>query len=461
VVSPSFTRLRPVAFVLAILAVVGTVIATTSCGSSNSSSPRPAIGVAYVGPATMRVREDLAAKADSVAEVKHGDRLEILETRRRLVRVRTAAGVEGWVDANRLMSAEQMEELQRMASGAEKSPSQGTASVFDVLNLHTEPSRPSPSFAQIPEGGSVEVLAHRATPRNSTTRPMALPKTVKATAKQAKKDTKKAGASLLPPPAPPRLPADWEKISRPRSADLPGYEAPAAPPPAPLEDWNLVRTKDGKVGWVLARMLYMAIPDDVAQYAEGNRITAYMAIGEVKDGDDVKKNWLWTTASSGLHTCDFDRIRVFVWSVRRHRYETAYIERNVTGFYPVEVADIPGGKEKGFSLLAEDKDGSLVKRTYAFSGYHVRLVSNPVPLPRKGGGKEPGQDFAAGLDARDLLLLPVHAEPHIGTGKCASVVKILFGAGLEMQQTIPAQGFQMSPTIRNRDFGVADHSLMD
>jgi hypothetical protein len=323
----------------------------------------------------MRLREDLAAKSDSVGEVKHGDRLDILETRRRLIRVRTATGVEGWVDANQLMSAEQMEELERMASGAAKYPSQGNATVFDALNLHTEPSRASPSFAQIPEGGSVEVLAHRATPRNASAKAVPLPRPVKSTNKTPKKDAKRPAAVLIPPPAaiPPR--GDWQQISRPQSSDLPGYEAPSAPPPAPLEDWDLVRTKDGKVGWVLARMLYMAVPDEVAQYAEGNRITAYMPIGELQDGDQVKKNWLWTTAGSGLRSCDFDSIRVFVWSLRRHRYETAFIERNVTGFFPLELVEIPGGKEKGFSLLAQDKDGSLMKRTYGFSGYHVRLIS--------------------------------------------------------------------------------------
>ena len=34
-----------------------------------------------------------------------------------------------------------------------------------------------------------------------------------------------------------------------------------------MEDWNLIRTKDGKAGWVLSRMLVMAIPDEVAQYS--------------------------------------------------------------------------------------------------------------------------------------------------------------------------------------------------
>ena len=41
----------------------------------------------------MNLRQDLAAKSAAVVEVKHGDRLDILETRRRLIRVRTREGV--------------------------------------------------------------------------------------------------------------------------------------------------------------------------------------------------------------------------------------------------------------------------------------------------------------------------------------------------------------------------------
>jgi hypothetical protein len=226
---------------------------------------------------------------------------------------------------------------------------------------------------------------------------------VKAAAppKASKPKAPKKGAAtyLLPLPAPPSPPANWEKLSRPRASDLPGFTPPETPPVS-LDDWDLVRTKDGSVGWVLARNLYMSVPDDVAQYAEGKRITAYLALGDVRDGDEVKHNWLWTTADSSLKTAEFDSFRVFVWSKSRHRYETAFIERNVTGFYPVELADVTPGKlakptggrnrerdqnadqEKGFSVMVQDKDGTLYKRTYGFSGYHVRLISK-IPVARR------------------------------------------------------------------------------
>ena len=85
----------------------------------------------------------------------------------------------------------------------------------------------------------------------------------------------------------------------------------------------MVRTQSGQSGWVLSRRLYMAIPDEVAQYAEGHRITSYFSLGKVQDEDRVKDVWLWTTINGANRPYDFDGFRVFIWSLRRHRYETA------------------------------------------------------------------------------------------------------------------------------------------
>ena len=163
------------------------------------------------------------------------------------------------------------------------------------------------------------------------------------------------------------------ELSRPRAAELGGESEPAEPvKPVPTDDWYLVRTRDGKAGWALARQISMSIPDEVAQYAEGHVITGYLSLGKV--GNTDKDNWLWTTTSAGSQGLDFDSFRVFVWSIKRSRYETAYIERNVRGWYPIEAK--PGSAaDAAFSVVLEDKDGQVYKKTYAFSGYRVKLVS--------------------------------------------------------------------------------------
>lgn len=376
------------------LGLVGLLIGF-AVGCTSRVSQDPAKEVAFVGPAQLTIRKDIAGKSPVVATMHHGDKLDLLETRRRFARVRTAAGVEGWTDSNLLMSTQQMENLTVMAEETSKLPSQGSAQVYDALNVHADPSRQSPSVYQIPEKGSVEVIGHRVTQHN--------PPVVAKLAPPKKLDVPKAKKGVKPPPDAPlerppspaasAPPLNWQELSRPRLRDLTATAILAARPAA-ADDWSLIRTKDGKVGWVLSRMLVMNIPDDVAQYAEGHRITSYLPLGEVRDKEkgETKNNWLWTTITGGLQPYEFDSFRVFVWSAKRHHYETALIEKNVHGYYPVEAVELPGHDEKGFSLIVEDKDGTLYKRTYGFSGYHVRMISKdpytPPPEPSKDSAKQ-------------------------------------------------------------------------
>lgn len=117
----------------------------------------------------------------------------------------------------------------------------------------------------------------------------------------------------------------------------------------------------------------MAIPDDVAQYAEGHRITSYFQMGDVQDDTQIKHNWLWTTIGKGPQTYEFDSFRFFIWSKRHHRYETAFIQRDVVGHYPIEVSTVATAPT--FTLILEGEDGKMVKKTYTFNGYRVLFVN--------------------------------------------------------------------------------------
>lgn len=350
---------------------------------SCADKPRPAdsLGEAYVGPATLNLRSDLAVRSSVAGAVKHGDKLAIIEYKHRLVKVRTEHGLEGWTDLRQLLSPEQMDELHEMASTAAHQQSQGQATVFEALNIHTEPNRTSPSFAQIPENGKVDVLAHKLTPRvqRDEFSLVAPPKP----APRRKKPKKAATSTRIRPPRPPdppKPPANWVALSVPKLPEPPPPPAPVVPPaPVPMDDWSLVRTHDGKVGWVLTRALSMAIPDEVAQYAEGHRITSYFPLTQVHDGDQVKNDWLWTTITKGDQPYEFDSFRVFVWSLRHHRYETAYIERNVVGHYPIEVNST--AEEPSFSVVVEGDDGHWYRKTYAFDSYRIHMVNRELYDP--------------------------------------------------------------------------------
>lgn len=367
-----------------------------SCGSRHDS--RPVIGHAFAGPASISIRKELSLRSPTVATLKHGDEVDIIQVRRRFVRLRLPSGVEGWTDSRQLLSTAQMEAFRQLTKQAARLPSQGRATVFDPLNIHTEPSRWAPSIYQIPENTSVTVIGHRVTDRVApANQPSLIPKAPphKTKARAEKKEKSKSRVPAPPMPEAPKPPEDWLKLSfRAPQPEQPVPEQDPAPDAKPIrkDDWTLVRTKEGKTGWVLTRPLVMGIPDDVAQYAEGHHITSFFALGDVADGDAVKHDWLWTTIKQLGQNYEFDGFRVFTWNPVRHRYETAYRERDLEGYYPVTVhtTQVSEGKKtlqgRAFSLVVRDSSGQFWRRNYVFIPNRVRFQ-----------GKEPiqfGQDSA-------------------------------------------------------------------
>lgn len=350
----------------------------------------PSLAEAFAGPASLNLRQDITLQSPVVATVAHGERLEILQRRRRFVKVRTLRNAEGWTDERLLLSPEEVASLRKLSAQTQSAPSQGAATTYDTINVHTAPDRQSPSFLQVKEGEKVDVIGRRVAPRVAPATPRPPPPAAKTRSKKSK--DKKAKAVVPPPPLPsaPKPPPDWIELSKIGAAPA---AAPAEAQPVPMDDWSLIRNAAGQSGWVLTRRLTMAIPDEVAQYAEGRRISSYFPLGETHDGKVVKPTWLWTTVEQGLQPYDFDSFRVFVWSLRHHRYETGHIERNLKGFFPVlthpvllpQTRNGSAAKVPGFSILIEKKDGNRYRRSYAFVENRVRLSGEEraenVPAP--------------------------------------------------------------------------------
>ena len=189
--------------------------------------PAAVAGVGYAGPPLLNLRKDLGPRASIVATARHGDRLDVLETRRRFVKVRTSAGVEGWTDLNLLLSDQQMSDLRRLAESAKQLPAEGAATVYEPLNIHAEPFRQSASFFQIPEGVPVDVIGHRVSAHNPPPSPK--PATTHRAAAPKKKSSNKSAPFLLPLPTPPPVPSDLMELSHP-SGLVPDAK-PAQPAP--------------------------------------------------------------------------------------------------------------------------------------------------------------------------------------------------------------------------------------
>jgi len=346
-------------------------------GCQTASTPRgPVIGEAFAGPANLEVRKEIAPKSDVVATVHYGDKLQIVAQRRHFLKVRTAKGAEGWVDERLLLDAAAIAALRQMSVSTGKYPSQGKATTYDVLNVHTEPNRLSPSYMQIQPGEKVDVIGRELRSRVAPARKplvIAAPKPPRRL-----KEKKKSKAARVPPPPapePPKLPSDWLALSKeraPAAEPVPVTKKEDEPEAVAPDDWTLVRNAQGQSGWVMTRRIYMAIPDEVAQYAEGKRISSYFSLGKIADQEQQKDIWLWTTINSGVHPYDFDSFRVFVWSTNHHRYETGYIQRRLEGYFPVRAGE---GK---FSVVIAKDDGRRYRQSYSMVGNRVKLDGEQV-----------------------------------------------------------------------------------
>lgn len=362
-----FLRLKPSAR----LALTVSVAFLTGCGIDRNGAPP---NLVFAGPLELRLHEDFNPKSKVVAVVHHGDRLEVIAQRRRLYKLKTVKGIQGWTDERNLMSVDQMQALSKLEENARHMPGQGVAISYEPLNVHTEPQRFSPSFIQIKPGDKFDVIAHQISLRAEPKHRILVKPQPRQESQKKRADKKR----LPPPPAPaaPKPPDDWLELSEdrpPSKPPKPVKEEAEPSEPAPTDDWTLVRTSSGAAGWVLTNRIYLAIPDEVAQYAEGHRITTYFSLGTIHDADrDQNKDiWLWTTVHAGEHPFDYDSFRVFTWNPKRHRYETAYIARSVEGFLPVLVRKSATGQVT-FSVCLTEDDGSRVRRDFALIDRQIK-----------------------------------------------------------------------------------------
>ncbi len=245
------------------------------CGRKHSR----VIETDYVSAPQVTLRDQLAQVYNRVGTAKNGDRVDVVDREKRFAKVRTATGLEGWVEQRYLVSQQVFQAFQNLAQQAKDSPVEGTGSTRNETNLHVEPGRDTEHLYQLALGAKLSVIK-RATVEKSTA----------ATAFRA--------------------PGNPAKDSK------------------PMEDWWLVRDSGAHVGWVLGRMIDLDVPLEVAQYAEGQRIVAYFELNRVTDGDKKVAQYLMlmTEPKDGM-PFDFNQARVFTWNVRKHRYDDLYLAR--------------------------------------------------------------------------------------------------------------------------------------
>ena len=349
----------------------------------------------YVSAAETSLRDRVATMYNKVGTVHNGDRVDVLERQKRFLRVRTDSGVEGWIEQRSLVSQEVFDGFQKLAHEAAGTAIQGHGTTRAELNMHLRPSRDGEHLYQLKDAEKVEILKRTTTDKNAP-KPPPPPKAATPTAKSSAGPNQQtpaplaaaAGGGGTPPAQGQTTPAPAAKPSA-GAAATPGSAAgkptDAEPPKPVMEDWYLVRNSSGQAGWVLMRMIDLDVPLDVAQYAEGQRIVGYFVLNTVQETiDDQPKEepqylMLLNQPKDGL-PYDYNQIRVFTRNRNRHRYETAYRERDMEGYLPVKTGHAMFEKEGDlptFTIRKMNDNGQILDVTYKMNGPIVRRVLTP------------------------------------------------------------------------------------
>ena len=337
---------------------------------------RPHLAQEYVYVATRRpvyLRDRVAPVSNHTAQVTNGERLQVLERIHRFVKVQTEQGAVGWIEEAAVLNQSGYDQFQALAAQHAQDAVVTQAIARDDVYMHIAPGTRQEHFYLIPANTKVEILSRTA---------------------------------ILKPGA------QEAEAQAPAATPLAGHHKHAgasAAPEIPMEDWWLARTTAGHTGWMLARQLDVDVPDEIAQYAEGKRMMGAYVLRRVSDPaagqpDGLVPDYLTvlTEYKDGL-PYDFDEVRVFTWDVRHHRYGTAYVERNLAGYFPVTVGqqDFPDGPEPVFTIRVApaQKPGkgsktaatastataatpTLETRTYRLQGESVhRLLPPGTPQP--------------------------------------------------------------------------------
>ena len=315
------------------------------------------LGAAYVSERSVTLWSGVAQVREQLGVLLYGDRVEVLARRNDNVKVRTAAGVTGWVDGRYLMEPELWQRSAKIFEQAKFLPVQARGRTKTTTNLRVAPGRTEPRLYQFGRGAELEILG--------------------------------------------RAVADWVPVSDEKESSEDAEETKK-------EDWFLVRgvatrppgegfvrnsaitttTQPGDqtipiAGWVIARFVSLDVPDAVREGTNSANVRplAWFELNRVTDPDGDHPQYLVAgTRSPEGQPCDFTTLRVFTWNARKSRYETAYIENDFCGAFPIQVGKAPKGEpEFRFHLMDDAKE----ERAYHLIQTVVRRIREESPAKKK------------------------------------------------------------------------------
>lgn len=304
----------------------------------------------YVWMKELDLRDRVAPVNERVARVVNGERLQVVQRDGRFIQVKTSDGKVGWVEEHEVLDQATYDKFQQLAKDSANDPVLSKGILRESYWLRDAPGRESDRFYLLHSNTRLELLER---------------------------------VSVVKPETAPLLPTKS-----------------GAPPEPVYEDFWLARDPQGQVGWVRGGVLDEDVPEDIAVLIPNEKVVAAYVIRTVNDPEAGTANGqvpeyvaALTPWKAGM-PYDFDQIRVLTWNVKRHRYETAYLEHDLEGYLPVKLGQQTFGKETdpvfsftvatGGSARIDAKTGRAVAgmpvtESFRMEGVIVRKVGGPAP----------------------------------------------------------------------------------
>jgi len=421
----------------AFLSIPVALLVSSGLSGCNRLRPQPKTEIVYVLAKETYLRDRVAAVSNRVATVQNGDRLELLQHDRRFLQVKTEKGQIGWIEEHAVVNPEVVSGFDELKKAQEHDPVVATGVLRDDGYLHLKPGRDTDRYYLLPESDKLQLLLRASVPKAvgpqasgssssiasvyASAEKKAAYKVHAAREKAAadKAENKNSPALAYKPPPPPPPPEGMEKPEPANNTAVNTPPAPAAlpPPPPAMEDWWLVRSSQGRVGWMIARRIDVDVPDEVSQYSESQRMVAAYLLRKVYDPESNFPDkqapeyvTVLTPYQDGL-PYDFNQVRVFTWNLKKHRYETAFRQRNLQGYLPVivgsQAADAATADPTfqitqgvGDSVKIDPDTGvirptSIQLSTYVLQGERVQKVGPQVPAVAPKSVSAPSSDKTA------------------------------------------------------------------
>jgi hypothetical protein len=333
----------------------------------------PPLETAYAGSRTVTLYSTSAQVREPVATVNFGDRLDVLQRFQNQVKVRTAAGIVGWIEESDLLSADLWETLTDLETKSATMPVVARGHTRVLSNMHIEPGRDSPRVRQLSKDIPLDVMARQPA--------LVVPASLSNPESESADEAASENAKPSDRKSPDRRSKDRKSKGKP---DAKLDANPDTKPEPKKEDWWLVRAHmpDQTIlaGWLLGRFVELDVPPPLPDYATsaGMRIVAWTELNRVAstDGKPMPQYLLLGTHGPEGQPCDFTALRVYTWGKQKGRYETAFVGSDVCGKFPVQKSQ-PAGPDGDLTFNFLDySNGAPDRRTYQMHQTIVRLVKD-------------------------------------------------------------------------------------